>query len=180
MSKFLSLALDVKDLELQLRLNKHHSRNEYFNGGDYNNNNLFIPPPSLPQPPQPLNIPVPQSFQVICLTIIGLHHCLCCHLHHQQGNHSICLFSIMNRHQYFQLHQCQQKKKKISTATNTMQTMSRDRLIGELEWVVEKEKPKEKLQADNDVIFFLLKISTILDDDEYEKKKKEKSQRMTK
>ena len=61
-----------------------------------------------------------------------------------------------------------------------MQTMSRDRLIGELEWVVEKEKPKEKLQADNDVIFFLPKISTILDDDEYEKKKKEKSQRMTK
>ena len=53
-------------------------------------------------------------------------------------------------------------------------------MIGELEWVVEKEKPKEKLQADNDVIFFLLKISTILDDDEYEKKKKEKSQRMTK
>ena len=61
-----------------------------------------------------------------------------------------------------------------------MQTMSRDRLIGELEWVVEKEKPKEKLQADNDVIFFLPKISTILDDDKYEKKKKEKSQRMTK
>ena len=61
-----------------------------------------------------------------------------------------------------------------------MQTMSRDRLIGKLEWVVEKEKPKEKLQADNDVIFFLPKISTILDDDEYEKKKKEKSQRMTK
>ena len=61
-----------------------------------------------------------------------------------------------------------------------MQTMSRDRLIGELEWVAEKEKPKEKLQADNDVIFFLPKISTILDDDKYEKKKKEKSQRMTK
>ena len=61
-----------------------------------------------------------------------------------------------------------------------MQTMSRDRLIGKLEWVVEKEKPKEKLQADNDVIFFLPKISTILDDDEYEKKKKEKNQRMTK
>ena len=61
-----------------------------------------------------------------------------------------------------------------------MQAMSRDRLIGELEWVVEKEKPKEKLQADNDVIFFLPKISTILDDDEYEKKKKEKNQRMTK
>ena len=61
-----------------------------------------------------------------------------------------------------------------------MQTMSRDRLIGKLEWVVEKEKPKEKLQADNDVIFFLPKISTILDDDKYEKKKKEKSQRMTK
>lgn len=58
-----------------------------------------------------------------------------------------------------------------------MQTMSRDRLIGELEWVVEKEKPKEKLQADNDVIFFLLKISTILDDDEYEKKKEIKKTR---
>ena len=107
LSKFLSQAPDVKDLELQSRLNKHHSRNEYFNGGDYNNNNLFIPPPPLPQPPQPLNIPVPPPFQVICLTIIGLHHCLCCHLQHQQGNHSICLFSIMNRHQYFQIHQQQ-------------------------------------------------------------------------
>ena len=42
--------------------------------------------------------------------------------------------------------------------------------------MVEKEKPKKKLQADDDVIFFLPKISTILDDDEYEKKKKRKKQ----
>ena len=55
LSKFLSQALDVKDLELQSRLNKPHSRNEFFNRGNNNNNNNypFIPPCSHPQPPQP-------------------------------------------------------------------------------------------------------------------------------
>ena len=48
--------------------------------------------------------------------------------------------------------------------------MSGDRLNGELKRVIEKEKPKEKLEADNDMTFFLPKIPTILDNDKYKKK----------
>ena len=59
--------------------------------------------------------------------------------------------------------------------------MSGNRLIGELERVIEKEKPTEKLEVDDCVTLFLPEIPTILDDDEYEKKKKkEKNKRMTK
>ena len=54
--------------------------------------------------------------------------------------------------------------------------MSGDRLIGELERVIEKEKPTEKLEVDDDVTLFLPEIPTILDDDEYENKKKRKIQ----
>ena len=65
LSKFLSQAPDVEDLKLQSRLNKLHSRNEFFNiGGDDNNNNYpFIPPPPPPQPPQPPYVPPPPPFQ---------------------------------------------------------------------------------------------------------------------
>lgn len=52
--------------------------------------------------------------------------------------------------------------------------MSGDRLIGELERVIEKEKPTEKLEVDDDVTLFLPEIPTILDDDEYENKKKKR------
>lgn len=36
--------------------------------------------------------------------------------------------------------------------------MSGDKLIGELQPVIENEKPKEKLEAGNDVMFFCLKF----------------------
>ena len=54
--------------------------------------------------------------------------------------------------------------------------MSRDRQFSKLELVIEKEKPKEKLKADNGVTLVLPKIPTILDDDKYEKKKEIKKQ----
>ena len=59
--------------------------------------------------------------------------------------------------------------------TNT-RTMSGDRLIGKLEPVIDKEIFKEKPEADDDVMFFLSKTATILDNDEYEKKKEIKKQ----
>ena len=43
--------------------------------------------------------------------------------------------------------------------------------------MIEKEKPKEKLKADNGVTLVLPKIPTILDDDKYEKKKEIKKTR---
>ena len=43
--------------------------------------------------------------------------------------------------------------------------------------MIEKEKPKEKLEADNDMTFFLPKIPTILDDDKYKKKNEIKKQK---
>ena len=55
--------------------------------------------------------------------------------------------------------------------------MSGNRLIGELERVIEKEKPTEKLEVDDYVTLFLPEIPTILDYDEYEKKKKKKKTR---
>ena len=55
--------------------------------------------------------------------------------------------------------------------------MSGDRLNGELKRVIEKEKPKEKLEADNDMTFFFPKIPTILDNDKYKKKNEIKKQK---
>ena len=52
--------------------------------------------------------------------------------------------------------------------------MSGNRLIGELERVIEKEKPTDKLEVDDYFTLFLPEIPTILDDDEYEKKKKKR------
>ena len=49
--------------------------------------------------------------------------------------------------------------------TNTTQTLSGDRLISELERVIGKEKPKENLVPDEDIVFKLPKISTIPDND---------------
>ena len=62
----------------------------------------------------------------------------------------------------------------------TTQTLSGNKLIGELERVIEKERPKEEIVPDKDISFTLPKISTILDDQifekEHEKKREEKEQ----
>ena len=60
---------------------------------------------------------------------------------------------------------------------NTTQTMSGDRLIGQLERVIEKEKPKEEIIPDENIIFTLPKASTILDDEDFETKQERKRQK---
>ena len=55
LSKFLDKAPDIRDLEIQSRLNKLNEKNEFYNRGD--NNNFFPsnpPPPPLGPPPPPL------------------------------------------------------------------------------------------------------------------------------
>ena len=56
--------------------------------------------------------------------------------------------------------------------TNTTQTFSGDRLIGELERVIEKEKPKENLVPKEDIIFHLPKIPKNLGSEDFEQKQK--------
>ena len=59
-----------------------------------------------------------------------------------------------------------------NVGTNTTQTMSGDCLIGELEKVIEKEKLKEEIVPDENIIFTLPKIPTILDNEDFQKNKK--------
>ena len=63
--------------------------------------------------------------------------------------------------------------------TKTTQTMSADRLIGELERVIEKEKPKEEIVPDENIIFSLPKIPTILENEDFEIKQEIKNKKMT-
>ena len=55
--------------------------------------------------------------------------------------------------------------------------MSADRLIGELERVIEKEKPKEEIVPDENIIFSLPKIPTILENEDFEIKQEIKKQK---
>ena len=56
LGKFLDKTPDVRDLEIQLRLNKLCEKDEFFNIGDGSSSNNFFPPP-LPPPPPPPNFP---------------------------------------------------------------------------------------------------------------------------
>ena len=67
-------------------------------------------------------------------------------------------------------------RKKNDSATNTTQTMSSDRLIGELERAIEKEKPKENLLPEDDIVFALPKIPEILSNKDFEQKQEIKKQ----
>ena len=58
--------------------------------------------------------------------------------------------------------------------------MNGDRLIGELERVIEKEKPKEEIVPDESIIFTLPKAPTILDDEDFETKQEIKKQKYDK
>ena len=64
--------------------------------------------------------------------------------------------------------------------TNTTQTFSGDCLIGELGRVIEKQKPKENLVPDKDIVFTIPKIPTALDNDDFETKKKLRSKKIKK
>ena len=60
---------------------------------------------------------------------------------------------------------------------NTKQTMSDDCLIGELERVIEKEKQKEEIFPDENIIFTLPKAPIILDDEDFQIKQEIKKQK---
>ena len=62
------------------------------------------------------------------------------------------------------------------TWEQTTQTLLGNRLIGELERVVEKGKPKKNLVRDENIVFKLPKIPTIRDNDDFETKKEIKEQ----
>ena len=64
-------------------------------------------------------------------------------------------------------------KRKNDVVTKTTQTLSGDRLIGELERVIDKEKPKGNLVPEEEIIFTLPNSSTILDDEEKARKRKQ-------
>ena len=57
-----------------------------------------------------------------------------------------------------------------NVARNTTEAMSGDRLIGELERVIEKEKPKEEIVSHENNTFRLPKIPRILDNEDFEVK----------
>ena len=63
--------------------------------------------------------------------------------------------------------------------TNTAQRMSGDCLIGEFEGVFEKEKPKEEIFPDANIIFTLPTAPTILDDEDFETKQEIKNKKMS-
>ena len=71
-------------------------------------------------------------------------------------------------------------KRQSDVETNTTQTLSGDRLIGELGRVIEKQKPKENLVPDEDIVFKIPKIPTTLDNDDFETKKKLRSNKIKK
>ena len=54
--------------------------------------------------------------------------------------------------------------------------MSSDRLIGELERVIEKEKPMKNLMSEDKIIFVLAKILQTLDNEDFEQNQKIKQQ----
>ena len=72
--------------------------------------------------------------------------------------------------QFFRAPPLQRPKNTNTAATNTTQTFSGDHLIGELERVIEKEKPRENIVPEDDIIFHLPKIPTILDNEDFEEK----------
>ena len=64
-------------------------------------------------------------------------------------------------------------KRKNDVVTKTTQTLSGDRLIGELERVIDKEKPKGNQVPEEEIIFTLPNSSTIVDDEEKARKRKQ-------
>ena len=70
-------------------------------------------------------------------------------------------------------------RRKNDIATNTTKT-SEDHLIGELERVIGKEKPKENLAPDKDIVFTLPKLPRIFDNDNFEQKQETKNSKIKK
>ena len=180
LSKFLDKAPDIRDMEIQSRLNKLSEKNEFFNRGD--NNNFFPanppPPPLGPPPPPPLsdllNIPnVPRIDKFLNNGYVP------------PASHPP-PFRGFTRNFFPNGPSTAKTSSKVGTntaktssnvGTNTTQTMSGNRLTGELERVTEKEKPKEEIVPDENIIFSLPKIPTILDNEDFEIKQEIKKQK---
>lgn len=64
-------------------------------------------------------------------------------------------------------------------AKNTTKT-SGDHLMGELERVIGKEKPKENLAPDKDIVLTLPKLPRIFDNDDFEQKQETKNNKIKK
>ena len=178
LSKFLHKAHDIRDLGIQSRLNKFSEKYDFFNRGD--NNNFFLPnppPPPLGPPPPPLpsdlfNIPnVPRIDEFL--------------------NNSDFEFDFSNGYVppapdplpprglagNFFPNRPSTAKTSLNMETNMTQTMSVDCLIGERERVIEKEKPKEEIVSDENIILTLPKAPTILDDEDFETKQEIKKRK---
>ena len=71
-------------------------------------------------------------------------------------------------------------QRKNEVTTNTIPTLSADRLTGELERVIEKGKPKQNLVLDEDTVFTLPKLLRIRDNDDFEQKQEIKNNKIKK
>ena len=171
MSKFLDKAPDIRDLEIQSRLNKIHEKNGFFNRGD---NNIFFPPNSPPPPlgPPPLS-PPSNLFNISNVPRVD-----------EFLNNDDFNFDFSNGYtspasdppplrgfaRTFFRNGPSTAKTSSNVGTNMTQAMRGDRLIGELDRVIEKEKPKEEFVPDKNIVFSLPKIPTILDNEDFELK----------
>ena len=189
MSKFLDKTPDVRDLEIQLRLNKLCEKDEFFNRGDGSSSNNFFPPPS-PPPPSPPNFPnlrppPPPSDLFNILNVPRIDE----FLNNNDFNFDFSNGYVLPVPDPLTLRKfvgnifpngpstAKNSSKKNTVGTNTTQTMTGDCLIGDLERVIEKENPKEEIVHDQNIIFSLPKIPTILDNEDFEIKQEIKKQK---
>ena len=190
MSKFLDKTPDVRDLEIQLRLNKLCEKDEFFNRGDgSSSNNVFPPPPPPPPPPLPnfpnLRPPPPPSdlFNVLNVQIIDEF------LNNNDFNFDFSYGCVLPVPDLLSLRKfagnifpngpstAKNSSKKNTVGTNTSQAKSGDCLIGDLERVLEKKNPKEEIAHDQNIIFSLPKTQTVLDNEDFEIKQEIKKQK---
>ena len=179
LNKFLDKAHDVRDLEIQSRLNKLHKKRNFFNGVDGSSSNKFFHPP--PLPPASPNFPNPTLpplssyfFRIPKFPRVDKF------LNNNDFNfdfsngydppapdprplRGFARNSFPNRPST-----AKTSSKKILWEQNTTQTMIGDHLIGELESVIEKEKLKEEIVPDENIIFTLPKILKIHDNEDFE------------
>ena len=179
MSKFLDKVPDINDLEIQSRLNKLSEQNKFFNRGDNNN---FFPPnsPPLPLGPSPPRLPSDlfkyQMLQGLMNFLITIN------FDFSKGYVPLALDPppLTGFGGNFFPNRPSTAKTSSDVGINTIQTMSDDRLIGELERVIEKEKPKEEIGPDENIIFTLPKAPTFLDDEDFRIKQEiKKTKKMT-
>ena len=189
MSKFLDKAPDIRDLEIQSRLDKIHEKNGFFNRGD---NNIFFPSNSPPPPlgPPPLS-PPSNLFNISNVPRVD-----------EFLNNNDFNFDFSNGYAspasdppplrgfartFFRNGPSTAKtssnvgtnraKTSSNVGANMTQAMRGDRLIGELDRVIDKEKPKEEFVPDENIVFSLPKIPTIFDNEDLELKQEIKNQK---